>query len=298
MKSRRFNRARPQEEQLLAYYASEVSKNITNLTAALQTVRDHASLMEKITTIIEALQAVKDLAMIHGYEGVEAVAERMENGARHYLSQNHHSVERFVERMKQAVDVLRRLVEMTDEREAQRLVKETEHVMDYTIDSLNIGQQEERMEVDGAEETERSDRAEALLQENEDHVVRVTAYESTAAAADASEYFDIREPEISVAVPSGDGEYEHTRMVETAVDDVLLGYQQEARLATVLRDSLATGVIDDSARRGDSSTTSENDEVILVNHEAAPEFEEQEDEYVLSAPLPFFMRLKRLFGMG
>lgn len=194
-----------QEQQLIAYYATEVRKNIENLAGALSEIDGQTAFLEKINVIINALQCIKDLAMIHGYEGVEAIAERMENGARHYLSQGLDSPELFRAKMNQALDVLRRMVDMVDDRETQRLVRETAHAMDYEIDSLNVDLHEGKADIDQQQDGIPEITDEPVKDDDDDNKLQTQTPASEMWSALEDEFLGICEPELSVPeVVAGD----------------------------------------------------------------------------------------------
>lgn len=215
---------RAQEQQLLAYYASEVRRHLENLAIALSEIDGQAAFMEKVNTIIEALQCIRDLAMIHGYESVETIAEKMENGTRHYLTQGADAVAQFKAKMDQALDVLRRLLDLVDDYEAQKLVKETARAMDYEIDALPIKPTAETPE-------DKSDVAlreivEATIDEDDDGILQIQSTDSAPQYASQDEFFDICEPQLQVSEVAA-GDELRGQVTSLPLDSLIVEHQAE-----------------------------------------------------------------------
>jgi chemotaxis protein histidine kinase CheA len=217
---------------ILAHYHNEVGKNIDALQALMPLMRDHDSLLTNRAAFAASLQSIRDMAMIHGFECVEAIAEKIESCLRSYDSENRETPEQFIRRLHQAIEILRQVVAMSDEREAQRLLRKAEYVMDYTIDNLAL---ELRAEPDD----QPADLA--TIAGNDLHLTENGAVNGARQEADGisdndhDEYFDIREPELPLlkivdedayrSITTGEkfgDEADKTAAIEAALDEILI----------------------------------------------------------------------------
>jgi chemotaxis protein histidine kinase CheA len=184
------------DRDLLNHYSTEVKRNAEALSTTLPKIRDFETFIEQKAALIKALQSIKDLAMIHGFECVEAVAEKMEGRIREYQHDDSEPVEKLVARLGRANEVLCQLIEKTDEGEAQRLMSKSEYVMDFAIDSLHIDVQ---TKPNAASRDELAPANGASLPPKHDELSdRIAGPQSMWEAEDRDHNFDIREPVLQV----------------------------------------------------------------------------------------------------
>lgn len=232
---------RAQEQQILVYYASEVRKNLENLTIALSEIDGQAAFLEKVNEILDALQCIADLAMIHGYDSVEAIAEKMAGGARHHLRQGDGEVAAFKARMEQALDVLRRLVDLADDYEAQWLVQQTAQAMEGEIPGLpiklpdEIEAEKEELALDKIVETPADD--------DEDSILQIQHAEPGGEYVPRDDLFDICEPQLPVSeVPAG--EEFRGQAAHVPLDSLVVEHQAEEQVEEAFDAILARKVTD------------------------------------------------------
>lgn len=117
-------------------YISEVEANIDEIRSALERINANGQFDESITEIMNCTLQLMDLGMIHGYEGVEAIAERMYTAARYCALNGPECLESVKPKLQQSVSTLQDVVELNDSVSAQKLVDQTKTEMDYTLDEI------------------------------------------------------------------------------------------------------------------------------------------------------------------
>ena len=224
-----------QHQDILVHYQTEVVKNIETLQAVMLSTTDRDSLLMNRAAFKAALQSVRDLAMIHGFECVEAIAEKIESSLRSFDKESQESPKQFVHRLRQAIEILQQVVAMGDEREAQRLLRKAECAMDYAVDNLTPEFEVATTDHPATGVTISDDDEENDLDDF------VTTKSNEASNVDSEDYFDIREPEIPLlnfnhqdvysTVSTGDevvkvislsDEDNEAEAIETALDEILI----------------------------------------------------------------------------
>ena len=85
--------------------------------------------------------------MIHGYEGVEAIAETMFVAARYCAQKGSETIEEVRPKLMKALEALKEVVELTDPLATQDLIDRARIDMDYRIDDLMPSEEGENDEV-------------------------------------------------------------------------------------------------------------------------------------------------------
>ena len=188
---------------MVPYYSLEVNRNIATIAEALHALDAPGNTNGRLKALMDPLECIIDLAMIHGFEGMEAIATRMQAGVRRALEKPSEDLPLFKTRMQRALEVMRRLLAQFDEGEAHRLVRESEHAMDYMIDSLQIEPPPADAEAPVAPPTESFEAS----------TPPPSAEERDAPPADLppriEDYFDIREPEIPESSATSEDDFDH-----------------------------------------------------------------------------------------
>lgn len=208
-----------QHQDILDHYTAEVSKNIATLQSLMLSMRDHDSLLMNRLAFTQALQSIRDLAMIHGFECVEAVAEKIESSLRGYDKETCEQPAQFIGRLGQAIEVLRQLAAMSDEHEAQHLLKKAEYVMDHAIDSIEPELETTAKEYPMAIAVSSDN---AFPVEDDDPDDFVTSKSDEASNMDDDDYFDIREPDMPLLKADDENTYGRIPESVSVVDDFSL----------------------------------------------------------------------------
>lgn len=118
------------------YYTIEVTENIKMIENCLEQLEDSEAFEDQVKQILHATMQIMDLSMIHGFEGVEAVAEQIYAATRYLSRQGIDMVESFKPKLSEALDTLKQIVDITDPHTARQLVHRTRYEMDYQIDDV------------------------------------------------------------------------------------------------------------------------------------------------------------------
>ena len=118
------------------FYRQEVNKNLGRIESALNKINTDDHFDDEMRTIINGCMQIMDLGMIHGYDGVEAIAERMNAAARYCALHGEDSLEKNKKRLDDAMQTLRQVVELSEETSVKSYVDETNTKMDFQIDDI------------------------------------------------------------------------------------------------------------------------------------------------------------------
>lgn len=118
------------------FYRQEINKNIVRIETALNEIGTHGYSDDEMRTIISGCLQIMDLGMIHGYDGVEAIAERMHAAARYCALNGEASLDKNMKRLDDAMQTLRQVVELSEEVAVKSYVEETNTKMDFQIDDI------------------------------------------------------------------------------------------------------------------------------------------------------------------
>ncbi len=124
------------ENPIEIFYRQEVHKNIHRIESALKEIAAKGFLKDELRAIINGCMQIMDLGMIHGYDGVEAIAELMYAAARYCALNGEESLEKNKKRLDDAMQTLRQVVELSEESSARSYVDETNTKMDFQIDDI------------------------------------------------------------------------------------------------------------------------------------------------------------------
>ncbi len=119
-------------------YKEEIESGIERIELALQSIDSNGHFDENIKTVLNSCMHIMDLGMIHGYEGVEAIAEMMFNAARYCSRQGAETLDETREKLNSALSALKEVVRFSDESEEQALVDKTRTAMDFQIDTIQF----------------------------------------------------------------------------------------------------------------------------------------------------------------
>ena len=133
-----------EEAHLDEFYKQEVYEKISTLEEALLYIDQNGRFEENLKKILSSCMQIMDLGMIHGYEGVEAIAESMYAAARYCAWQGAESIEEVRKKLLTALETLKQVVELTDPTETQQLIDKTRVEMDFKIDDVMPHHHEER----------------------------------------------------------------------------------------------------------------------------------------------------------
>lgn len=128
-------------------YKEEIESGIGQIEAALQAIDSNGRFDENIKTVLNSCMHIMDLGMIHGYEGVEAIAEMMFNAARYCSRQGSATLDETREKLNSALSALKEVVRYSDESDEQAIVDKTRTAMDFQIDTIQFsGDEQEEQE--------------------------------------------------------------------------------------------------------------------------------------------------------
>lgn len=124
------------ENPIEIFYREEVTKNIDQIEIALQKIDTNGHFQSQLQLIINGCTRIMDLGMIHGYDGVEAIAERMFTAARSCSINGADSLEKTRKRLDNVMQTLRQVVELSEGSSAKAFIDETNTKMDFQIDDF------------------------------------------------------------------------------------------------------------------------------------------------------------------
>ncbi len=126
------------------FYLDQVNRKLAALEASLEALEAGDRFEEEIKSVLNYCMQIMDLGMIHGYEGVEAIAESMFAAARYCAQHGPGAVEEVRPKLLKALQALRQVVDMTDPSATQALIDRARMEMDYRIDDLLPGEEPEQ----------------------------------------------------------------------------------------------------------------------------------------------------------
>ncbi|MDQ7064864.1 MAG: hypothetical protein Q9P90_11540 [candidate division KSB1 bacterium] len=129
------------------FYLEQVNSKIEQLELALSSIDQNGHFDDNIKTILNNCMQIMDLGMIHGYEGVEAIAETMFVAARYCAQKGSETIEEVRPKLMKALEALKEVVELTDPLATQDLIDRARIDMDYRIDDLMPGEDGENDDV-------------------------------------------------------------------------------------------------------------------------------------------------------
>ncbi len=135
------------EVKLDEFYLEQVNSKIKQLELALSSIDQNGHFDDNIKTILNHCMQIMDLGMIHGYEGVEAIAETMFVAARYCKQKGSEALEEVRPKLMKALEALKEVVELTDPLATQDLIDRARIDMDYRIDDLMPGEDGENDDV-------------------------------------------------------------------------------------------------------------------------------------------------------
>lgn len=102
------------DSSLQCFYNQEVKRGLEHIGASLIKLKQEPGNRECLYQIKELAESISDLAMIHGYEGVETIAEKIRNSTDHELRGKNDLDKNFLTKIGLAVTAIRQVMEMED----------------------------------------------------------------------------------------------------------------------------------------------------------------------------------------
>ncbi|MCA9735196.1 hypothetical protein KC799_23875 [candidate division KSB1 bacterium] len=118
------------------FFRDEFENNIDQISIALQKIDANGSFDSQIQIIMKGCMHIMDLGMVHGYDGVEAIAGRMFTAARSCAVNGASVLEKSKKRLNDAMQTLRQVVELGEDSSAQPYIDATNSNMDFQIDDF------------------------------------------------------------------------------------------------------------------------------------------------------------------
>ncbi len=118
------------------FYLEQINQKIEQLELALSSIDQNGHFDDNIKAVLNNCMQIMDLGMIHGYEGVEAIAETMFIAARYCAQKGSETLDEVRPKLMKALDALKEVVELTDPLATQDLIDRARNEMDYRIDDL------------------------------------------------------------------------------------------------------------------------------------------------------------------
>ncbi len=107
------------ETRTQAFYLREIFKALRRLKALLEELKREPSRREYIQGIRQSAQSIRDLAMIHGFDGVEKIAGKIASTFARVLRSSVALEPQFVTRVESAVLAIKQIAEVEDTLESQ-----------------------------------------------------------------------------------------------------------------------------------------------------------------------------------
>ncbi len=116
--------SRDPDEQLKTHFIRNVFANLEGILEAL--TDEEAPLKERLARLLQAAQAVQDLAMIHGYDGIETIAHNMVQAVAAVDPRAHETLpELLALKVKMAVEAIQKVLSLSDELNERMIVDST-----------------------------------------------------------------------------------------------------------------------------------------------------------------------------
>lgn len=128
------------------FYRGEVERRIRDIEHALLTIDANGHFDDNIKCILNSCMQIMDLGMIHGYEGVEAIAEQMFAAARYCAWQGSSFLEDMRQKLGDALGALKQVVQIADHFEQRDLIDKARFSMDFSIDEFTTKDEKDASE--------------------------------------------------------------------------------------------------------------------------------------------------------
>ncbi|NOZ55544.1 MAG: hypothetical protein GXO73_01980, partial [Calditrichaeota bacterium] len=116
--------SRDPDEQLKTHFIRNVFANLEGILDAL--TDEEAPLKKRLARLLQAAQAVEDLAMIHGYDGIETIAHNMAQAVAAVDPREHETIpELLALKVKMAVEAIQKVLSLSDELNERMIVDST-----------------------------------------------------------------------------------------------------------------------------------------------------------------------------
>jgi len=122
-------------ETMTEYFWAEVDRNINCIEEALTRLKDNPEDRDSLSEISEAAKAIADLSMVHGYEGIETIACRLDSTVK--TVKDPRVSPEIIAEIEETMGVMKEAVSTSDEKEIvhkitipEEDVEETEHLFD------------------------------------------------------------------------------------------------------------------------------------------------------------------------
>ncbi|MFQ5706476.1 MAG: hypothetical protein ACE5HO_03455 [bacterium] len=101
------------------YYFDEVRRHLQQIDLSLSGLANGEGKSQGLSKLKNAAQSIEDLAMIHGYEGVENIAEKIKSAAGRILQQQYTLDKDFISKVQIAAGAIHKVLEMEERIELQ-----------------------------------------------------------------------------------------------------------------------------------------------------------------------------------
>lgn len=123
-------------ETMTEYFWTEVDRNINCIEQALNRLKHNPGDRDSLSEISEAAKAITDLSMVHGYEGIETIACRLDSTLRTVKDPG--ITPEIIAEIEETMGVMKEVVSTSDEKGIvpkiraleEGVVEETEHLFD------------------------------------------------------------------------------------------------------------------------------------------------------------------------
>ena len=156
--------SRDPDEQLKTHFIRGIFANLEGVLDAL--TDQEAPLKERLARLLQAAQAVEDLAMIHGYDGIETIAHNMARAVAAVDPREHDTLpELLALKVKMAVEAIQKVLSLSDELNERLIVDSTTSQISELDQYATASQASEETEITTKEETQETAPQEPALGE-------------------------------------------------------------------------------------------------------------------------------------
>ncbi|RMD95129.1 MAG: hypothetical protein D6813_00960 [Calditrichaeota bacterium] len=123
-------------DPLACYYLNEVQQHLTRLQEKITQLSKRPRRKKLLSQIRDEMQAVSDLAMIHGHEGAERIASKILTTINHFIEKDSIIDESFCNKVKVAILALQQVLSLEDEMEDEMTVESFGEIIELTHKKL------------------------------------------------------------------------------------------------------------------------------------------------------------------
>ncbi|NOY78553.1 MAG: hypothetical protein GXO76_11855 [Calditrichaeota bacterium] len=109
-------------KEFVAYYQLEIQHQVDTMRELVQQLRKDPQNRPLLEEIHRASQAISDLAMVYGFEGVEVIADRIERAVKKLAKED--VSEEFLLRLGEAIGAIEKAMILIDERRERQIIRD------------------------------------------------------------------------------------------------------------------------------------------------------------------------------